>query len=284
MKNNLQKSNRKNAGFTLLELVVVVAVMGLISSMAMDVYTDSSNQKRFEATKSRLAEIKFAIIGDPQMRVGSQAVLTGFFNDMGRLPRNIAELITPNNSGFCLHDTDYSVSVSAVNAIDCAAITVGSWSWTPEDSANWKGPYLHNIQTAVDDSGTPNDASDDVGYIAFADAWGNISHSNNFGWIFNATTEISGDFGYLSIQSIGLGAGTGNYEADYPTVSATPTIGEFLIHKVDLDNIGDLNTASLATPAYCVTVATSTINLAAANSAACIAITPALSNIWVVFP
>ncbi len=194
-------SNKKNSiGFTLIELVVVVAIMGLMSTMAMDLYTDKSNQKRFELTKQRLAEIKFAIIGDPMMRVGSQVVLTGFFNDMKRLPRNIDELISANGDPYCLHDTKYSIDTSKTIS-DCPS----GWTWT-DDSIRlktWNGPYLINIQS-------------DGNALIFSDAWGNSSSDGNFGW--KVTTEDTTK--NLIIESLGLdrveGGSTGNeYELDY---------------------------------------------------------------------
>jgi len=240
---------RKSAGFTLLELVVVVAVMGLISSMAMDVYTDNSNQKRFEATKERLAEIKFAIIGDPQMRVGSQAIQEGaFFKDMGRLPRNIAELVTPDNNDFCLHTTNYIVSTTIANAAACAAIVpLGSWTWTSEDSIKWKGPYLHNLQTFIDDKGTDVE-SDDTTHIVFFDSWGNThpwdtpgsKDLTNFGWEFDIS---SGD---LKISSAGLNRNSGglNYEEDKFTT----------IYATELKYIHDISVSA----GYCIELGTST--------------------------
>lgn len=240
MKNILNK--RKNAGFTLLELVVVVAVMGLISSMAMDVYTDNSNQKRFEATKERLAEIKFAIIGDPMMRVGSQAVLTGFFNDMGRYPKNLQELtedLTAQNypnSGLCI--TGYVPDDSVINETTCTTAS-GTWVIEADDKSAWSGPYLHNLQTAVDDNGTPNDASDDVGYIAFADAWGNISHSNNFGWSFYTTNLPTS----LVIKSSGLNRSFAPLEPGYEEDKSTTIYATELAY---IDNLKSLNTG------YCI--------------------------------
>lgn len=263
MKNKLKNMKRKNAGFTLLELVVVVAVMGLISSMAMDVYTDNSNQKRFETTKERLAEIKFATIGDPMMRVGSQAVLSGFFNDMGRLPRNLKELITPKSGDFCLHDTDYSVNVTAVTPSACAAITVGSWSWTTDDSTNWNGPYLHNIQSVSNNQ-------------VFGDVWGsdNGTDTDNFGWIFDIST------GNLVVESFGLdradGNTTGGYEVDqYVT-----------INKAELDRIMQLK-GLVASSGYCVVIATEKLDLNFITKPLCEANNPALptvaTHIWATF-
>ncbi len=196
MKNITNK--RKNAGFTLLELVVVVAVMGLISTMAMDVYTDNSNQKRFEATKERLAEIKFAIIGDPMMRVGNQRVLNGFYHDVERLPNTLSELIYP-----CIQPS--GEGISAADKITCES---GSNNWV---SDNWNGPYLTNIQS-------------DENELVFRDAWGNNSTNGNYGWNYNGSVSPTDN---LWVKSYGLdrlvdsahpnGYSLSEYEQDYPS-------------------------------------------------------------------
>lgn len=273
MKNTLIKreNKRKNAGFTLLELVVVVAVMGLISTMAMDVYTDQSNQKRFDATKERLAEIKFAIIGDPMMRVGSQAVLTGFFNDMERLPRNLKELIEIDidNNSYCLHNTDYSIDTSK-DSVSCPA----GWSWTNDATRGkpWNGPYLSNIQS--------NGSS-----LVFQDAWGNANAgSGNFGWLFHSDFSGSTPPGNLSIQSLGLNHdfGGNGYEADYPADPAA----NYLIHKTELERIMQLK--GLVTIAgYCVVVSTAKIDLNYVSQSLCEANNPTppttATHLWATF-
>lgn len=201
MKNITNK--RKNTGFTLLELVVVVAVMGLISSMAMDVYTDNSNQKRFEATKERLAEIKFAIIGDPMMRMGNQRVLNGFFHDTQSLPNTISELIYP-----CIEPS----SKKGVTATDKSTCTAGGNNWVHD---NWNGPYLTNIQS-------------DGNELVFRDAWGNNSSDGNFGWL------LTPNGGGLVIQTKGLNRNiadtedSSQYELDYPSAGN-------LINKSELE-------------------------------------------------
>jgi len=252
MKNKLKNMKRKNAGFTLLELVVVVAVMGLISTMAMDVYTDNSNQKRFEATKQRLAEIKFAIIGDPQMRVGSQAVLTGFFNDMGRYPRNLQELtesLTAQNypnSGLCIKDY---IPDDSVDQTTCASSS-GTWIVEADDKSAWRGPYINNLQSSN-------------GAIVFIDAWG-----MDFDWTFN-TTPVN-----LQITSYGLNRASGgsDYEADQAIT----------INKTELDSTAVLKALPPATsPSYCIDITSSAINFSYTDPAACTAV---LNHIWVVFP
>lgn len=252
MKNNLQKSQRKNAGFTLLELVVVVAVMGLISSMAMDIYTDNSNQKRFEATKERLAEIKFAIIGDPMMRVGSQAVIEGsYYYDMGRLPETLSELI------YQCRDASY-IGINSADQTSCETIAGNVWETT------WNGPYLINLQSSGGD-------------LVFHDAWGNSSSSSDgkFGWIFNTNSTNK----TILLQSLGLdhsSTGTNTYELNYPTSGN-------LINKVDLDRIDHLNSLT-TTSGYCINTAISatyTIDFTYNNLASCNAET---DRNWAAFP
>lgn len=236
MKNTVKNIKRKNAGFTLLELVVVVAVMGLISTMALDVYSDHSNQKRFEATKERLAEIKFAIIGDPMMRVGSQAVLSGFYYDTGRLPKALSELIFQ-----CRTSTD-NIGVIAVDKDEC--VDAGN-EW--ED--NWHGPYLNNIQS-------------DNGSLVFRDAWGNTNTDDNYGWVFDYTALA----GSLKIQSLGLnrvsGSTTGNpYENDYPVSNY------YLVSETQTDQIDYLKQLQLT--GYCVNTTTKVIDTSITDQLLC---------------
>ncbi len=224
-------TKRKNAGFTLLELVVVVAVMGLISTMAMDVYTDHSNQKRFDATKERLAEIKFAIIGDPMMRVGSQAVLSGFYNDTNRLPNTLSELIYQ-----CRTPAPANIGVPSTDQNDCEVTQGNIWE------VNWNGPYLSNIQSAGN-------------ALIFSDAWGNSSSDGNFGWTFTSPSTDN-----LTVRSIGLNrtpgtnGSTNQYENDYPST----TSGQFLITQAEVNVVKARRADKLN--GYCVNTTTKTVD------------------------
>lgn len=242
---------RKNAGFTLLELVVVVAVMGLISTMAMDVYTDHSNQKRFEVTKKRLAEIKFAIIGDPMMRVGSQVVLSGFYNDMKRQPKSIDELIsdTSTSGGEYCENSNGDEASTYSDKSTCEAVTDHHW-------VEWQGPYLHNLQSSM----------------VFKDGWG-----REFLWPDASTYSTSGN---LIISSYGLNGledsslSTNVYEND---ISRT-------IFYSELTNIDAIK--ALRAPEYCVDTTTAEVYTAYTTSAGCTAagITAGVDYIWVTFP
>jgi len=75
-------------GFTLIEVIVVIAVISILAAMAVPYAVKIIDQSREEATKKEMGDLYSAIIGDPRIPTG------GFVADVGRLPANIAELNT----------------------------------------------------------------------------------------------------------------------------------------------------------------------------------------------
>jgi len=67
-------------GFTLIEVIVVIAVISILAAMAVPYAVKIIDQSREEATKKQMEEIHRAIMGDPK---GPTA---GYLGDMGRLP------------------------------------------------------------------------------------------------------------------------------------------------------------------------------------------------------
>ncbi|WP_415892324.1 prepilin-type N-terminal cleavage/methylation domain-containing protein [Neptuniibacter sp. PT8_73] len=196
MKNVVNKQH----GFTLLELVVVVAVMGLIASLATEFVVQDSNQERYNSTRTKVKSIRDAIVGQPNLSSNGEVQVSGFIADTGRLPNSLLELLMGE---YCpdpqkLHDQ-----------AACGA------SW--EVIEGWKGPYLvdyHLVEGAFD-QGTSTTSDDvEVQYPVYRDAWGNTSQAwseatdssdtkleediRNSGWRFNV------DSGDISVISAGL--------------------------------------------------------------------------------
>jgi prepilin-type N-terminal cleavage/methylation domain-containing protein len=67
-------------GFSLIEIVVVIAVISILASMAVPFAAKIVDQTREQNTRQRMIDIHKAIVGDPATQT------CGFVGDMGRLP------------------------------------------------------------------------------------------------------------------------------------------------------------------------------------------------------
>ncbi len=79
-------------GFTLLELLVVVAVLALVANLATEHLVQVTDQQRYETSRDRLGKLRYAIVGDDSRTSNGQPDLFGFVHNMGRRPLNLSEL------------------------------------------------------------------------------------------------------------------------------------------------------------------------------------------------
>ena len=75
-------------GFTLLELVVVMAILVILAGVAIRSMEGLDQQARFEATQRCMQDINDAVVATGRDADGSSA-LNGFVADLGRLPRAV---------------------------------------------------------------------------------------------------------------------------------------------------------------------------------------------------
>lgn len=131
----------KSAGFTLLELVLVLFLIGLLASAGL-LFTDNlEDQAQFDETQRRLEIIRKAIIQADDRTVNGQPELSGFVVDNGRLPYCLAELTGP-----VLAFTD---SVSAPNTYYQSPCSDNTNLLLPVATISeqgirhgWQGPYI----------------------------------------------------------------------------------------------------------------------------------------------
>jgi prepilin-type N-terminal cleavage/methylation domain-containing protein len=93
-------------GYTLIELVVVLIIIGVIASVAMKSLTAVNDTVRIEETKRELAQIAYAIAGNPDLVSGGLRTDYGFVGDNGRLPANLDALVS-QPSGYTNWDGPY---------------------------------------------------------------------------------------------------------------------------------------------------------------------------------
>lgn len=200
------------AGFTLLELLLVVAILSSLALAATTFVDNIDDQTRFEETNRRLDLIHFAIVGENRPVYGGQALLSGYVADNGRLPGSIQNLLgrpgadttsdtTDDFDDFSLRSPIFDADPDNTNGLNNGGsettLSVGSEQLTK----GHRGAYL----TADSQK-------------RFVDGWGNTAAAPNYGWSVSATATS------FSVTSLGkaLTVGGIGYETDLQRSVATP--------------------------------------------------------------
>ena len=182
-------------GFTLLELVVVLAILAVVTTLAIRSLDGLEDQSRYEKNTREFEALSEAVLGSPDDRAadGSRTV-SGFVADMGRLPRAVAN----GNGNLTLAELwvspggAFTYDVRSATAAICSPPILAD----PEVvlPGGWRGPYLR----------LPIDATN------WRDGWGNPMISPTAG-----TADPTGS-GYARLQT----------SASLPITAADPVIGK----------------------------------------------------------
>jgi len=90
--NRRRSGSLHKRGFTLIELVMVIVVLGLVAAIVVPRMGGISESSRINATKSEMLMLKRAIIGDPSAVAAGRYFDVGFEGDVGHPPTSLAEL------------------------------------------------------------------------------------------------------------------------------------------------------------------------------------------------
>jgi len=173
------------AGFTLLELVVVIAVMAILATVAVRSLNGVEDQARFDSTQRGLSNVQSAIDGDRGLRQPDGSMVpNGFVADMGRLP-NLFFGTDPAAELQELWTQPVGVSAYAIRSAPSpdSDLKMGS---------GWHGPYLQMP----------------FGQARLLDGWGNPYSLIPSGSSSTAPVPIQ------SIQSLGSDNAPGATSAD----------------------------------------------------------------------
>jgi type II secretory pathway pseudopilin PulG len=169
------KNVTKHAGFTLLELVLVLFLLTLMASATLFLTENVDSQAKYDETKRRMEIIRQAIVGDPTRRLNGQTETSGFAADMGRLPNCLRELLEP-------------VQCDGTTSLNFWQQDIDSSLWS-----GWRGPY---ITVSPEISGSKH----------FRDGYGN-SKSNaledlqNSGWDYSNINSLPNTLSIISSGS-----------------------------------------------------------------------------------
>lgn len=211
-------SHGQCSGFTLLELLVVIALLGAISLASMTVIIDTHDIDSLDATEKRWEEIRKAIIGDSSLNLNNSPMLSGYVVDMGRLPVNLDELVAKDYD----YDDDgdpNTPNITVINQPAWATLPINGGTGIPagvtgELSTGWRGPYLYTAGSQFFRDGWGNADPDNVGL--------NNRDSKNHGWEITLS-GVAPDYTDIAVQSLGANnalnpADTG-YDKDFPAAT-----------------------------------------------------------------
>ena len=92
-------------GFSFAEILVVVAIMGIITSVALKNLGKTDDRVNFESSLAELQALKIAIVGDENALQNGERVIFGFVGDIGGLPATLDALVSRGSLGLSTLDT-----------------------------------------------------------------------------------------------------------------------------------------------------------------------------------
>lgn len=175
-------------GMTLLELLIVIALLSVVGFMALSQVGDDLSDVRYQDSDNRLLVLRRAIVGDDEPIYNGQRLLSGYTADNGRLPFEdwgLRNLIVADTSTNPLSPEPLDPYAAVSGQFDPEP-GVGGYNDGGEDSVDvtgsslfkgWRGPYLVT---------PPRERG------AYRDGWGNQGAGTtppddrdalNFGWL-----------------------------------------------------------------------------------------------------
>lgn len=81
------------SGFTLIELVVVIAIISILAGVMIPVVFKYWDTENINLTKDRMNLLKIAMVGDPRLMQNGVRTSFGYVGEYGQLPDDLNELI-----------------------------------------------------------------------------------------------------------------------------------------------------------------------------------------------
>jgi len=168
-----------NSGFTLIELIVAIVVLGIVAAVAMQSLTSSLKDQRLIETEREMERLASAIVGNADLKMGGTRGDFGYVGDIGAFPPNL-QALSQNPGGYTTWDGPY-IPPGFTQDTDgfktdgwgktysynggITIVSTGGGSAVSKQMARASSDYLLNSFT-----GTVLDASDSVPGTAFMDS------------------------------------------------------------------------------------------------------------------
>lgn len=135
--------DRAAAGFTLLELLVVLVILATVTTLAMRSVDGVVDQQKYEMSQRGLEQIEAAVLGSPDDRAADGTrTISGFVADMGRLPKTVEKGEEPTKV-LTLAELWENPNPSVLFGVRRALTSVSDFQdpdvYVP---GGWRGPYI----------------------------------------------------------------------------------------------------------------------------------------------
>ncbi len=235
-------------GFTLIELVLIILILGVLASVAVRQLSSSITTAEYEHTKKELDQLALAIVGNPNVYVNGSRTDFGYVGDVGALPLNLDALIT-NPGAYASWDGPYITNGTSNNDLKKDAWNADYILSSTSIRSTGSGSNIDKIFTSTSSSLLANNL---YGYIldASGQAPGSVykdslivtmRYPNGSGGYNNSSTlpDNNGNFSFTSLP-IGVHTLSVIYIPDSDTVSYTVAINPESENKIAISLPADL--------------------------------------------